>query len=130
MNNDTELTPEISSYEGHITIEPVFGDRFLQFEEITARYRFRPAELLLWKQREATPLRSNKDSFCTSHSRSYADLLQRTNALVDDLECNGFDVWRHKIEGILLDVRTPPLVNIQRAATAAKAVAAGWGMIK
>lgn len=107
------MTPEIASYEAHITIEPVFGERFNKFEELCAPYKFKPAELLLQKQRAATPTRSNKDSFCTGHGFEYAEVKARTEKLVDDLKECGFDVWRYKIEGIVLDVRTPPLVSIQ-----------------
>ena len=107
------MTPEIHSFEAHITIEPVFGDRFDKFEKCCLPYKFRPAELLLQKQRDITPERSNKDSFCTGHSKYYADILDRTQRLVADLKLEGFQVWRHKIEGIVLDIRTPPLVRIQ-----------------
>lgn len=106
------MTPEIKSFEAHITIEPVFGERFDQFERCCAPYKFKPAELLLQKHREATPLRSNKDSFCTGHDKDYDVLYGRTKALVADLKEAGFEVWRHKIEGIVLDERTPPLVKI------------------
>lgn len=104
---------EIKTFEAHITIEPVFGELFEQFERCSAAYKFKPAELLLQKQREATPQRSNKDSFCTGHGTNYNELLSRTVALVGDLKEIGFDVWRYKIEGILLDVRTLPLVRIK-----------------
>lgn len=109
------MHPDITSYESHITIEPVFGERFELFEQLCAPYRFKPAELLLQKQREATPIRSNKDSFCTGHSKTFEDLQQRTLDLVTCLKANGFDVWRYKIEGMLVDVRTPPLVKIKNA---------------
>lgn len=105
--------PPINSYEAHITIEPVFGERFDLFERLCAPYKFRPAELLLMKQRTETPQRSNKDSFCTGHSKSYDDLLIRTQELVDCLKQHGFEVWRYKLEGMLVDVRTPPLVQIK-----------------
>lgn len=107
--------PEIKSYEAHVTIEPVFGERFDHFEKCCTPYKFRPAELLLQKQRDQTPTRSNKDSFCTGHSKTYDDLFSRTQQLVEDLKEAGFEVWRYKIEGIVLDVRTPPLVKIQCA---------------
>lgn len=107
------MHPEITSYESHITIEPVFGERFELFERLCADFRFKPAELLLMKQRDVTPQRSNKDSFCTGHSKTFEDLRDRTLGLVEVLKANGFDVWRHKIEGMLVDVRTPPLVRIK-----------------
>ncbi len=107
------MIPVISSYEAHVTIEPVFGERFDEFERCCKPYKFKPAELLLQKARLATPERSNKDSFCTGHGKDYDEILQRTNDLVGTLKAAGFEVWRHKIEGIVLDVRTPPLVKIK-----------------
>lgn len=107
------MTPQITSFEAHVTIEPVFGERFDEFERCCASHKFKPAELLLQKMREVTPQRSNKDSFCTGHGKDYDEILRRTQALVGDLKEAGFDVWRHKIEGIVLDVRTPPLVRIK-----------------
>jgi hypothetical protein len=104
--------PTIHSFESHITIEPVFGTRFQQFEQCCASYKFRPAELLLQKQRETTPERSSKDSLCTGHSKRYEDILERTERLVGDLKECGFEVWRYKIEGIVLDVRKEPLVTL------------------
>lgn len=121
------VVPEIQSYEAHITIEPVFGDRFELFEQCCAPYKFKPAELLLQKQRDTTPIRSSKDSFCTGHSKHYDDLLSRTQSLVNDLKKCGFDVWRHKIEGIVLDVKHPMLINIQHGSQANKPITAGVG---
>lgn len=105
--------PEIKSYEAHVTIEPVFDERFELFDRICALHKFRPAELLLQKSRMSTPTRSNKDSFCTGHGTDYPEVQNRLALLVADLKRQNFSVWRHKIEGILLDVRTPPLVTIR-----------------
>lgn len=106
------MTPEPLSFEAHITVEPVFGERFDAFSTACSLYGFRPAELLLRKQRSATPERSDKDSFCTGHDRDYAALHDRMERLVWYLQQCGFQIWRRKIEGILLDVRTPPLIKI------------------
>ena len=46
-------------------------------------------------------------------SKTFEDLKQRTEALVACLKEAGFQVWRYKIEGMLIDVRTPPLVKIK-----------------
>lgn len=104
---------EIKSFESHITIEPVFGERFDMFDALCKPYKFKPAELLLQKNRLVKPERSNKDSFCTGHSTSYSDLLQRTVDLVDILKRGGFKVWRYKIEGILVDVKFDRLYSIE-----------------
>lgn len=105
------------SYESHITIEPVFGERFEQFERCCTPHKFKPAELLLQKQRAASPTRSNKDSFCTGHGKDYGEVYHRTLKLVADLKECGFDVWRFKIEGIMTDVKMPRLVRINGTAT-------------
>lgn len=99
------MCPPIQVFEAHITIEPVFGEAWLEFGDICSKYKFRPAELLLQKNREATPIRSNKDSFCTSHGAVYDELYGRMEALSAELEMAGFAVWRKKIEGIVYDQR-------------------------
>lgn len=106
------MTPEIKSYEAHVTIEPVFGSRFAEFERICCLHKFRPAELLLMKNRQETPLRSNKDSFCTGHGKDYEATVTRTEMLVADLKQAGFKVWRYKVEGMLVDVRFERLISL------------------
>ncbi len=100
-------------FESHVTIEPVFDEEFLEFENCCNNYQFKPAELLLQKSRKVTAERSNRDSFCTGHSDNYEELLNRTLLLVNDLKESNFQVWRYKIEQTLLDVRTPPLVKLK-----------------
>lgn len=100
------------TFEAHITIEPVFGEKFNLFEACCKPYQFRPAELLLQKTRVGTPQRSTRDSFCTGHGVEYGELLTKTKHLVEDLRACGFSVWRYKIEEILIDVRTPPLIAL------------------
>lgn len=104
---------KIKSYEAHVTIEPVFGERFAQFETCCSAHNFKPAELLLQKSRQATPERSSKDSFCTGHGMSFEELHDRLMRLVGDLSKEGFCVWRYKIEGILVDVRRERLFTIK-----------------
>lgn len=101
------------SFEAHVTIEPVFGERFDQFNGLCAARGFKPAHLLMLKTRQDTPIRSNRDSFCTGHGKDYAEIQSRTLALVSDLRECGFQVWRHKIEGILLDQHYPRFHQIE-----------------
>lgn len=101
------------TYEAHVTIEPVEGERFDLFERIANHLQFKPAHLLMMKDRKATDQRSNLDSFCTGHDQNVDFLKTRTLTLVALLKQNGFHVWRYKIEQTLLDVRTPALVNIK-----------------
>jgi hypothetical protein len=105
--------PEISYYESHITIEPVGGNRLAEFERLALLMRFKVAKLLMVKDRNGSEQRSNRDSFCTGHSKDYWSLLARTEQLHDLLKDAGFKVWRYKIEGCLLDVKMERLYNIE-----------------
>ncbi len=92
-------------YEAHVTIEPVFGERLQEFAQISKKFGFHVAELLMQKRKEDTPERSAKDSFCTGRSISRSDIEYRADKLVDALLLAGFQVWRHKIEETLSDSR-------------------------
>jgi hypothetical protein len=105
--------PEISYYESHITIEPVNGERLTEFERFSAMMGFKVAKLLMVKNGNGSEERSNRDSFCTGHSKDYWSLLARTEQLHDLLKEAGFKVWRYKIEGCLLDVKMERLYNIE-----------------
>jgi hypothetical protein len=94
-------------YECHITIEPVFNDwRRAILTEICANYGFKPAKLLMQRDRNDTPVRSDKDTFCTGHSKSFDEIKNRMLCLSQDLRKNKFKVWRMKIEHILFDERS------------------------
>lgn len=99
------ITPKY--FESHVTIEPVFGERLAVFEERCKQHQFKAAKLLMQKDREETPQRSSKDTFCTGHALSFVTLQNRMMDLVGDLEERGFKVWRYKIEAVLTDVRLP-----------------------
>ncbi len=92
-------------YEAHITIEPVFEERLKEFKEVSGKFDFRVAELLMRKRTEDVPERSSNDSFCTGRSISYSDIKTRMLNLVKNLRDSGFKVWRYKIESTLLDSR-------------------------
>lgn len=94
-----------SYYESHVTIEPVYDKRLELFGEVCQRHGFRVAKLLM-KTREVDNFeRSPYDSFCTSRSGQFDEMKQRMIALINDLDENGFKVWRYKIEDTLLDSR-------------------------
>jgi hypothetical protein len=100
----TQAKDEVDLYlEAHVTIEPVFGQRREQAAEIAKQFKFRLAELLMKKERDATEERSDKDTFMTGHSKSKRDIINRTAALCRALKQNGFKVWRYKIEDTLVD---------------------------
>lgn len=90
-------------YECHITIEPVFDDRFLNAKDIANSHGFRIADLLMKKRCEDTEVRSKHDTFMTGRSKNYKDLHDRMVACIVDLKENEFQVWRYKIEDTLLD---------------------------
>lgn len=89
--------------ESHVTIEPVFDYRRDDAAAIAREFKFRLAELLMKKDRDATEVRSDKDTFMTGHSKSRSDIEYRTRALVLRLKECGFTVWRYKVEDTLVD---------------------------
>lgn len=84
-------------YESHITIDPVYEDGLAKFKKLAAKYNFRVAKLLM----EKTP--STLDSFCTSRSKEYTQIVNDTICLVEALRGEGFHVRRYKIEDTLVD---------------------------
>ena len=92
-------------YEGHITIEPVFDARYLEFSKLCTKYKFRAATLLMQKRKTETAVRSANDAFCTGRGLSRSDLEDRMVGLVGTLKEAGFQVWRYKTESTLLDSR-------------------------
>ena len=97
---------EVELYlEAHVTIEPVFGEQLAAVGIIAKTCGFRVADLLMQKDRKATPERSDKDTFMTGHSKSRSDIETRTKDLVMRLQQCGIKVWRYKIEDTMLDSR-------------------------
>ena len=92
-------------YEAHVTIEPVVGERYDLFSKLCEEVGFKPAKLVMIKDREVTDVRSNKDSFCTGHAKDAVEMRRRLAILVDRLNEMDYDVWRVKIEAIILDTR-------------------------
>ncbi len=93
------------TFEAHITVEPVEGDRLDEFKLIAANYEFKVADLVMVKDRYITNERSSRDSFCTGWGNDFESLRIQVVILVDRLKTKGFKVWRYKIEQTLLDVR-------------------------
>ncbi len=92
-------------YECHITVEPVFEEKLLQFQEMCKEYNFKVARLLLQKREKDSPERSSKDSFCTGHSLDFEDMNIRMRSLSDKISNSGIKVWRRKIEHVIFDER-------------------------
>ena len=93
-------------YECHLTFEPVEGELLSDLKAICLKYKFRVADLIMVKNRQATPERSNRDTFCTGHATTERDMFERMVDLHRDVEKSlGIKVWRRKIEHIILDER-------------------------
>ena len=96
---------DVKYYECHVTIEPVFDARLDALHRLSAEYRFKPAKLLMQKRAQATPERSDKDTFCTAHSKTFDDIASRMRLFVTALHEHGYQVYRNKIEAVVLDER-------------------------
>ena len=91
--------------EAHITVEPMFDERFTQFRQLCEKFGFKAADLFLQKRLADTPERSSKDAFCTGRGTSIEELEHRMVGLMACLQLNGFKIWRYKIESVVLDSR-------------------------
>lgn len=90
-------------FEAHITIEPVFGIYLTEIKEISSKFHFRVADLLMKKRPEDTETRSKHDTFMTTRHVDWGTIKTRTEKCVIALREKGFVVWRYKIENTLLD---------------------------
>jgi hypothetical protein len=98
--------PATKYYECHITVEPLMEEaREAVFKDLCKARGFRVAKLLMKKDRTETERRSDKDSFCTGHDSDFESMRERMLALVEDLSGQQVQVWRYKIEAIVLDER-------------------------
>lgn len=88
-------------YESHVTLAPVEGGKLEELRAICSNYKFRVADLLLKKG-----VASDLDSFCSSRGKDMEELTGRMMSLIDELVLREFDVWRYKIESVIIDVRT------------------------
>jgi hypothetical protein len=94
----TEPT-EALYFECHITIEPVEDERLAKFEELSRKYKFKVANLLMRKSLE----RSQLDSFTTAKSKKFDVIYSAMMGLLSDLRENNFNIYRHKIEKVVVD---------------------------
>lgn len=90
-------------YEAHITIEPIYGDDLLLAARLAENNRFKIADLLMKKERDATELRSDKDTFLSAKDEDVDVLISMTRKMLRDLWDAGFKVWRYKIEKAIID---------------------------
>ena len=102
---DDNAIPDFIYYECHVTIEPVFDERLEALKDIVRPFGFQVADLLMLKKQNASPERSKQDTFCTGRDKAYRAIHDRMMSLVEKLTLEGYDVWRYKIESVILDVR-------------------------
>lgn len=93
------MQPNPIYYECHITIEPVEGERLEKFKEFSSKWNFKVANLLMQKTKDPSKL----DSFCTGKDKNFMTMKARMNWLLNDLKNDNFNIYRYKIEAILLD---------------------------
>lgn len=84
-------------YECHVTLPP--KDREL-VDSIAKFHRFKTSSLV-----GDEIMGDDKLLYCTSHSKTYDELSQRMDALVENLTENGVEILREKIEHIIYDTK-------------------------
>lgn len=90
-------------FECHVTISPVFDAKLKLAEDLAKLHGFKVANLLMQRRKEDTPERSKNDTFMTGHDKSMSSIKVKMIDLIEDLQKHGFDVWRYKIEDIIVD---------------------------
>ena len=91
-------------YEIHITIAPLLTDS--ERERVSQAIRgtgFKLADLLMAKRPTDTPERSKFDTFITGHRDDLGDAYQMVKHVVGLIQKAGYNVWRYKVEEIILD---------------------------
>lgn len=95
--------PQSIYYESHVTVEPVFGERLEDFKQIASFHGFKVAKLLM--EKDGDLIVSQRDSFCTGHSKHYLDIHNRMTSLCNELESKNFILKRYKVEAVVFDKR-------------------------
>jgi hypothetical protein len=88
-------------YECHITTDPVEGEQLETFQEVSRKFQFRVAKLLMRKTLQPSGI----DSFCTSRSHDYEEMEERMLDCANHLQESGIHVRRYKIEAVIYDQR-------------------------
>jgi hypothetical protein len=106
MSTNLLSSQDVIYWECHVTISPVLDPvRLDLLNNISTSYGFKVAKLVMIKGGNESL--STKDSFMTSHAppNKLDDLKNRMQLLCQQLEFNSFQVWRSKIEGIVIDTK-------------------------
>lgn len=99
-------------YECHVTIEPVFDLRLDKLKEIAEQFDFKVADLLLKKRESDTLERSQFDTFMTARSNDRQALILDMTQLITKLKKFGYNVWRYKIEDVIIDSYCSDIFNL------------------
>lgn len=111
-NNDQNDAVAKLYFESHVTIEPIYDEKLEIASNIAKLHGFKIATLLMKKRAEDTETRSQYDTFMTAHSKSLSKMIIGITGLVEELQKQGFKVWRYKIEDIMMDSRTKDVLNL------------------
>lgn len=106
-------------YESHITIEPLFGVKLGEAAAIGRAYGYKMADLFFQKRVEDTLERSRMDSFMTGHSKEMRDIVDRQRSCVVALITSGVNVFRYKVEHVIIDSREVDVHGIFKRANEA-----------
>lgn len=101
---EIESVPRVKYYECHITLDPVDPNddaKMAHLRDTAARYGFRVAKLLMVKERVPNP----EDSFMTARNTTYLGMKRYMDLQHQELEAEGFNVRRKKIEAVVYDER-------------------------
>lgn len=90
-------------YEGHITLEPVHGSALHRAIELAYRAGFKASEEPGYLGSSYSERTTRNDGFLTGHSPEYVLIRRSMKQLILDLQAEGFQVRRYKIEHIVVD---------------------------
>jgi len=103
IDNYVETIPTTELYfEAHITYEQKTKTelKLSDLEETAAKFGFKIADFAMYKPGAPEPKK-----FCSTRSKDYVDILNRTGLMCAMLGTIGYKVTRYKIENTLIDVK-------------------------
>lgn len=90
-------------YEGHITIDPVQGERLKRALKLAWDNGFKTSEEPGYLNNSYSERTTRNDAFMTGHSPDFSRLQRSMKQLILDLQAEGYKVRRYKIEHIEVD---------------------------